>query len=235
MTHFITFGTKPRYDRALERIEREARSSGYFDTVTVYTQENLPQLREHADFVAKNPRGYGYWIWKPMAILEQMRKVPEGDIILYADAGCSICTTHEARRVWNIWLDIVRTGSTHRIAFIEGHIEETWCKADLACLLGCNDDPTIMKSCISISTLHLLQNTEDNRALVQRWIDVCLLEDYHYLTDSPSRVPNASSFREHRHDQSIISLLMKIHGASRIPAPFIAPGYPVLCLRSRDA
>ena len=33
--------------------------------------------------------------------------------------------------------------------------------------------------------------------------------NYHFVDDSPSIHPNDPSFREHRHDQSIFSLLIK--------------------------
>ena len=35
--------------------------------------------------------------------------------------------------------------------------------------------------------------------------------NYHMIDDSPSKKPNLSCFREHRHDQSIFSLLTKKH------------------------
>lgn len=233
--HFATFGTPPRYAAALARIEKQARDSGYFASVTAYTQDTLPGIADYAEFIAKNPRGYGYWFWKALVLLDRMRIVPEGDIILYADAGCSICTTEEARRVWPIWVGIVERHLTHRICFHHGHIEETWSKGDLSTFLGCGGNPAIMKMPQAWAGLQMMMNTAENRTLVQQWLDIMMMEDGHYVTDAPSRVPNAPSFREHRHDQAIISLLMKIHGAARLTAPYKAPIHPVLCLQQRDS
>ena len=43
-------------------------------------------------------------------------------------------------------------------------------------------------------------------------------ENYRFVDDSPSRVPNAPSFKEHRHDQSILSLLLKQANVAVMPA-----------------
>ncbi len=233
--HFATFGSTPKYSAALTRIERQARESGYFDTITIYTQDTLPGLSAYADFIAKNPRGYGYWFWKVLVILDRMDAAGPDDIIVYADAGCGICTTPDARRVWPIWCGVVDRHPTHRICFHMGHIEEMWSKGDLSVLLGCAGNPAIMKSPQATAGIQMMKNTPENRALMHEWLSIMMRDDGHYVNDVPSRTLNASCFREHRHDQAIISLLMKLRGAARLPAPYRAPVHPILCLQQRES
>ena len=38
------------------------------------------------------------------------------------------------------------------------------------------------------------------------------LTDFSLIDDSPSKSENMNGFREHRHDQSVFSLLFKVHG-----------------------
>jgi len=45
--------------------------------------------------------------------------------------------------------------------------------------------------------------------LVEEWLRVSLLYDSHFLRDTPSYKPNYPGFVEHRHDQSILSLLVR--------------------------
>ena len=45
--------------------------------------------------------------------------------------------------------------------------------------------------------------------LCTRWLEIGRLENYHYIDDSPSNSANSLGFIEHRHDQSILSLLLK--------------------------
>jgi len=48
------------------------------------------------------------------------------------------------------------------------------------------------------------------RDLVNEWYSVAC--KYNLIDDSPSIKPNAEGFKEHRHDQSIFSLLTKKYG-----------------------
>jgi 3,4-dihydroxy-2-butanone 4-phosphate synthase len=39
------------------------------------------------DEVMKQSRGAGYWSWKPVVILDAMRRARWGDVVMYADAA----------------------------------------------------------------------------------------------------------------------------------------------------
>lgn len=45
------------------------------------------------------------------------------------------------------------------------------------------------------------------RAFVKEWLDWCLSEGGRLIDDSPSRTPNHPEFREHRHDQAILTTM----------------------------
>jgi hypothetical protein len=47
----------------------------------------------------------------------------------------------------------------------------------------------------------------ETRVLVNEWYEIS--SDYHNIDDSESIIPNFECFLEHRHDQSIFSLLTK--------------------------
>ena len=53
----------------------------------------------------------------------------------------------------------------------------------------------------------ILYVCEETRNLINEWYNICC--DYHYIDDTPSIIPNHSLYKEHRHDQSILSLLIK--------------------------
>ena len=52
-------------------------------------------------------------------------------------------------------------------------------------------------------------------ALVKAWLDM-YYENFYLVDDTPSQSPNEERFVEHRHDQSVFSLLLKSHGTSVI-------------------
>lgn len=237
--HFCTFGNTPKYSATLARIKREAETSGYFASITVYTQENTPGLEQHAAFIASHPRGYGYWIWKPLVLLDRMRTVPEGDIVIYMDAGCSIQPPPATRSMFDAYIDAVSTHPSHRIGFLQGHIESTWCKEDLFERLNVDKSSPIRSTGQYLGGVQIMVNTPANRKLLEKWYTLMEESNYRYVDDSPSKEPNAPTFREHRHDQAIISILFKQNGCAtvRMP-PFIrAPPqtdpFPFLTLRIR--
>lgn len=232
--HFCTFGTLPNYTPSIVALCGEASASGYFDTVKSYNQNTIPATEKEKAFMRSNPRGYGFWIWKANVILDMMEHVPLGDIIMYADAGCGISTTPAARAKFTEWVSDVETHPTHRISFQMPHIAETWTKADIFTLLEC-DAPEYRQTGQHIATIQIYKNTPENQEFVRKYRDYMAADDYHYVSDEPSRVPNAASFRDNRHDQAILSLMFKKWGASNREDHWMDPGFPIMALRRRRA
>ena len=139
MIHFCTFGNMPQYSRSIEELVNEARISKYFDTITVYTQYNLPNIENHRKFIESNPRGYGYWIWKPILLLDMLSKVNDNDIIIYADAGNGISTSDNAKKNFKLWINTVTNVEPFRLSFQTPHLEKSYTKYCLFEIMNCTD------------------------------------------------------------------------------------------------
>ena len=54
---------------------------------------NLDETYFSEDFVKENQkilsmkRGFGYWLWKPYIIIEELKKIQPDEILLYLDSG----------------------------------------------------------------------------------------------------------------------------------------------------
>jgi hypothetical protein len=210
--HLVTFGSLPLYGSTLARIQREAHATGYFASVTAYTQETLPELQEHAAFIAKSKKGYGYWIWKPLIILKRMAELPDGELVLYVDGGCSL---HRCAAAWASWVRQVQEHPSGRLAFTLTTIEEEWTKAGVLDRFGVRGD----KRSQILATISLWVNSEDNRRFLREWYATMVADDYICVTDAPMSVPNPRTFCKHRHDQSIFSLMIKRDGAAILADP----------------
>ena len=230
--HFCTFGSRPGYNKALERIQSQALASKYFDTVTVYDQTNTPGLEAHTEFIKTHKRGYGYWIWKPMVILDCMDKSNPGDIIVYSDAGSSIYATENAKNLFSEYISKVEM-YPYRISFVNPFTERDWCKGDLLDLFGVRNTPHELSNQYSGGT-QILKNTPENKALMEEWLLTMVRDNYHYVDDSPSISPNHKTFQEHRHDASIISILKKLRGGIEIQMAGKNENYPISITRMRD-
>lgn len=98
---FISYADK-NMSYSLQRIGRQAKKLKLFDEVILWTPEMLSKE------VLKSPlfqysRGGGYWLWKPVIINETLKKFPEGTIVVYCDAGCSLQKSQD----WNHYFDLI--------------------------------------------------------------------------------------------------------------------------------
>ena len=199
--HFCTFGSKG-WERSMARIKQEAIESGYFTDIHTYDETNLPGLEDHNEFIATNKRGYGYWIWKPLVILDVMRKSTEGDIIVYADTGSTISVQKE--KFQQLIQDVV-THPTHRVAYVSEYCEGLWTKRDVFDFFGSTDFTQRQLG----GSPQFLMNTPENEYVMQDWLRVMCIDSYHLVDDSVSIGKNYEPFGEHRHDQSILSFIYR--------------------------
>lgn len=230
--HFCTFGSLPHYARSLDLLCREAEESGYFSTVNRYTQENIPATKEEMDFMASNPRGYGYWIWKPIVMLDMFSRFPEGDIVAYADAGCGISTTPEARSNMEAWIRDCVEHPTHRLSFQMPHLEERYTKADVFQLMEA-DDERFKKTGQFIGCIQFMMICKNNFDFLSKWKLKMSQKKYHYVSDKLSEIKNPENFVDHRHDQSILSIMLKKMGSSERPDHWNNYSFPIVVIRRK--
>jgi hypothetical protein len=219
---FLTFGAGPKeFVNAAFRLGREAQHSGWFDGVTVETGTTLlrdhPSFwRTHSLFMTTQPRLFGYAIWKPYLLHHHLERLPSGWGLCYLDAGCVLNARSSAEPrlqdyrgfaqthgMWATSLDQPRWG------FPE-FPEENWTKADL--LAECDADDSVRSSPQYQSGMLMLLQADSTLSCLRKWRDLSVESDYHLISDAPSTQPNAAGFVEHRHDQSLFSIVAKVSG-----------------------
>jgi len=190
----------------------QANKTGFFDEVAVYNFDQLPSdfKREHGDFIRTNTRGFGYWIWKPVIIAETLKRAGPNDIVVYLDAGYTL--NPEGHRRFTEYLEMTRDSCYGMLSFQNIFTESHWTKSDLAQKLGIGLGHTHMKTSQLGSGLLMLTPSCENIDIINTWQNIAIEDKYHYSDDSPSISLNHSDFQEHRHDQSIASLLRKSRG-----------------------
>jgi hypothetical protein len=232
MIHFCTFGNIPQFSRSINELSREAELSKYFDTITIYTQENLLELKEHEAFIQSNKRGYGYWIWKPILLIDMFKKTAPGDIIIYSDAGCGISTSENAKAKFKEWIHDVTNIEPYRLSFVMSYLEKYYTKNDLFELMNLDDD-TYKNLHHCIGGIQIYKNTSDNLNFIKEYYRIACLDNYHYITDESSRSKNDIKFIAHRHDQSILSLLFKKYGSHAYKDHWNNYDYPIVAIRRK--
>lgn len=192
--------------------DAQAKGSDFFDEVAVYKFDQLPFdfRRKHGDFIRSNARGFGYWIWKPVVIAETLMGAGLDDVVVYLDAGFTL--NPGGRRRFTEYLEMTRDSCYGMLSFQNIFTESHWTKADLALRLGLGVEHTHMKTSQLGSGFLMLTPSLENIEIINAWQSIAVEENYHYSDDSPSILPNHPDFREHRHDQSIASMLRKSRG-----------------------
>jgi glycosyltransferase involved in cell wall biosynthesis len=204
--HFITFGTgEKKYYDAVNRLTTQAESLQVFDSIRGYSEEDLQNdevfWNQHSTFVQENSRGYGYCLWKSYLIKKKMADLKDGDILLYLDCGCEL-DIRKKQQVLSFF-DFVKQD---KIIGTKTQIEKVWNKMDLILKLDMFD-PRYLESPQHQAGAILFLVCSETRNLVNMWYG--LGSEYHNIDDTPSIQLNMDCFREHRHDQSVFSLLTK--------------------------
>ncbi len=182
---------------------------GGFDQVIEYSLEDLDEdFRHRNEHILKHRRGGGYWLWKPYIIAKTLEGMREGDFLFYADAGSLFMGPVERL------IELMRQKNQDILPFqfeisvSNGHTERKYTKQDAFILMNCNtakytDTNQLMAS------FSLWKKTTFSMNLVDEWLSYA--QDERIITDIPNQCgkENYPGFREHRHDQSIWSLLCK--------------------------
>ena len=214
---FLTFGGgTPGYHNRVETLSKQAEELDFFTDIHGYTESNLQQDTEfwnkHAQFIQHCPRGYGYWIWKSYLILKELEKMNDGDILMYIDAGCEM--NMEGKPRLYEYVDLLDQDSNQYgvISFELTHLEYKFTKHAVFEYFQVSD--TVKNTNMHMATVIILKKTDHSMKLIHEWYDtMCKYE----LVDDRLSPPEHPEFNSHRHDQSIFSVLRKIHGSIVIP------------------
>ena len=213
-----------RIRNPIARIRRQAESMGVFgDRIRIWNENDLDaDFRDKMkDHLIPGSRGYGYWCWKPQIILQLLREMKDGDVLLYTDAGCHLNPKGVQRL--REYFDLAKKHGI--VAFQSRRLNETsqndfsqhfltdgeWCKGDLLDYFGVRNNDRVTKTGQLGGTVFLVRKDTESARFFEEFKDV-FVSHFELCDDSASRSSNLPNFRENRHDQSVFSLLGKKNG-----------------------
>lgn len=209
--HLVSFADglfAPRKEGFVE----QAKYMNMYQSVTVYDLATLPRefASDHGEFVRRSGRGFGYWLWKPAIVLDRLLTIGADEILVYADIGF---TQNPGGRNRMIEYGLIAQSSPFGLlSFMHPYTEYHWCKRDLAARLGVDGQPRVMATSQLGGGLFVLTKTDHTVGVMREWLALGVEDGYRFIDDSPSRLPEHPGFVEHRHDQSIGSLVRKLRG-----------------------
>lgn len=218
-----------RMEKALLRMKRQALEMQYFDEIQVLSEKDLDPdfVQQHKDKLKHSVRGFGYWVWKPYIILRALEALSPGDELYYIDAGCHL----NAKGRWRMveYGEFLRKNKLGIAAFeLQRECnDKVFTKMDLLSHFGVQDNMELLERGQIASGHVFIVKSPEAVDFIKQWGAVWDV-GINMIDDSPSKLPNYDGFVEHRHDQSVLSILYKLNG---IPA---LPGEETWPARGRD-
>lgn len=210
-----------RYRKSLERLERQTEGfpfdERYFLTErTALTKKYWRRLKPWL-----YRRGFGFWSWKASIVKEFLGRLDDGDMLFWSDAGLAWNCNEQSLKRFDEYIGML-SGDNDLLVFEQPTIEQEWTKGDVLEALGVYDNKEILESPQFLGGLFCVKNTPRICALFDK-LESLYQIDKELITDKRSTKPNKPGFKEHRHDQSIFSVLAKQYPHVVIPWQEVQP------------
>jgi hypothetical protein len=149
-------------------------------------------------------QGAGFWFWKAPLILSQLEKLDDGDFVVYSDSDLNNQFVFLPRL-----LATMNQGTTNLALYLMPFKEKECTKGDVyATVCPDIDDPTEDESLQHAGGFLVVKKTPGTVQFVRKWKEIG--SDLHMINNEPSTiVPNHQGFHACRHDQSVLSSLIK--------------------------
>lgn len=212
-TSFLTYGSEERgYASYAALLSKEALSIGRFGSSSFNTASDLDaEFRKRNADILDEPRGGGYWLWKPYIIFKRLLEMPDDSILVYCDSlyritgnlSHHVASYFEANPGSYAWLTKNKPGDGT-------YLESDFTKADALTIvqhrksLVEQDPDQVWAGCIAF------KKCIETMTLVSAWLTYC--QDSRVISSGPDVLSPKNSSRDNRHDQTVLSLLAKAAG-----------------------
>jgi len=197
---FLTYCTKEYYKSA-KCLIKSAKKFGLHD-ISFYTRDDLIKT----DFYTQNkrilelPQRAGCSLWKIYYIHHEYFKINKGDILFYADAGSKFINNPKPL------IELCKTKGIVLFNLNNKPLEKHWTKRDTFVLMNCDEEKYHNHEHIN-AAFQIYQRNDFNDNFINELFTFG--QDIRIIADLPNvcGLPNLEGFREHRFDQSILSIL----------------------------
>lgn len=193
----ISYGDGEVYMRNQNYQIQSAINKG-FDVFIAYRKEHIDgSFYEQHKKILEQPRFAGYSLWRPYIILETLKMMAENDILFYMDSGAYFSASIQPI------IDILNQPDTNIVLFENFHTNRHYAKRDTYEIMNVDlkhrDDMQLESGFLAF------KNCQQTKDFIQKWLEYCTVE--RAITDMPSQCQEFDDFWDHRHEQSILTLL----------------------------
>lgn len=209
--HLATYGDE-RYTQLKDDFIKSAKASSFFDEIHSCSHLDIaPEFYKKVYEPLMTSRGGGYWIWKPYVVKLVLDSIQDNEILVYCDAGSHINSNGYQR--FSDYIKMVQTSPTGSVDFGLYWREYQFTKQEVFDFF--ESPPQIINSGQLVGGILIFRKCAHSTMLVNKWYDTAINHSF-LFTDEKTRQQH-DGFIDHRHDQSIFSVIRKTYGANIIP------------------
>ncbi|ADO67379.1 hypothetical protein crov345 [Cafeteria roenbergensis virus] len=227
---FVTFGNN-KFKNSRERIVKEATNLNIFDEC-FYKSENFLNNTEFKNIINKLPttlgtgRGFYWYMWKPFIIYKTLENLEVNDILFYCDAGMTIKNNTDVINKFNNIIKVCSNKnecSTGIITFIttgnpQDRLEYMYNQMDVFNYFNVQKNNRITHTQqIQAGVICICKNKESMK-IIKEWYNLIFSNPELFIGDSRvykhKHSPELIGYRDHRHDQSIWSIISKLNNVT---------------------
>ena len=140
----------------------------------------------------------------------------ENDVLLYLDMGCHL-NWRGKEQLLSYWQEVKTNKSGFLVSELDARkIERSWTKGDVFDYFNVRNNLQITDTPQYQAGVLFIRKNKQTVDIITKWMNL-FYTNFHLADDSASVSNNMDNFLCHRHDQSILSILLKLHGTSLIP------------------
>lgn len=209
----LTYCT-PQYLKSAKGLIKSARKFGLRD-IAFYQRSDLEKTLFYQEYkhILDLPQRAGCTLWKIYYIHHEYFKLKEGDILFYADAGSRFIADPKPL------IDLCNAKDVVLFNINNSPLNKDWTKRDTFVYMNC-DTSYYWESPQYLGAFQLYKRTKKNDEFLNELLHFG--KDYRVISDLPneSNFKNFDSFKEHRYDQSVLSIAAAKYNieAHRYPA-----------------
>jgi hypothetical protein len=202
MTH--KYGRENYYFKGIKALIESSKQYGV-EHFHIYTPNMLPVAKHVLKFMEDNlDTGFGFYSWKPLVILDVMKNIKEGDVVLYHDSGRPEYGFSFKKDI-NILVNNV-INNYNGIGIAQGNYKNyQYCKKDCFITMDCNEEKYWNLNHLS-ATWSVWEKSPLSLEILNKWKQ-WNFDPSGIITDENS-ISDFTDYVGHRHDQSILTNLI---------------------------
>ena len=235
MKIYLSTFYSPDLKRSAKRFKQQAEAMKIYDKIFMFTKHDLDgDFKKYVKSLLRlgKKKGYGYWVWQTFFHKKVLSQLNQGDVYHWCDVGCHFNINGKKRM--EEYLDILNMESTGFLGFqykdlnhentlkkltFPNYIENQYTKLDLIKYFKLDSEDPMMKTPQVWGGSFFIKKCKKSMEMMEEHFAITR-NRFDLIDDDESKFIEKSlpEFIQHRHSQSVLSIIVKKAGSTLLSA-----------------